>query len=448
MTNDNATPKDLAKVVFERLKGAKTNVKPSISVLVSLFETIFYTSLKTEESQFIKVTITLINSENPDPKPPRRVVANRWSYVKFKDKISFNTKNLVKLSKAADPWSSSLAVDFDSKGNLFIWGMIDQAIHYQSFLNYETESGPEQPGAFQTTITGIGSLVVLFDYELMAILKQNTLITNFIDVLNFGPVGKYFKNIATPHINQIQSFFGEYIDDDYFPWDDYIKSTIIESFSRILLSVQNYKHGGAVLITDVNSDLNIKHNLSYGRFSESINNLMGLSIQHYYQLQEIRERINKGNKTLPMHLFFDNDLSNFDEKEIRDELKGAIRFISSLTCIDGLVVLDSNLVVKGFGAVIKFKELPEYIYLSQSPAIYLKQFTKVNPDHFSTRHRSMFSYCWHNPESLGFVISQDGDIRAMMRVNDKLIMWENIKVQQYLKSDKLRRLLKKNKAIK
>jgi len=53
----------------------------------------------------------------------------------------------------------------------------------------------------------------------------------------------------------------------------------------------------------------------------------------------------------------------------------------------------------------------------------------------------MFSYCWNNLGSLGFVISQDGDIRAITRVNDKLIMWENIKVQQYSKSRKLKRLI-------
>lgn len=96
----------------------------------------------------------------------------------------------MKLSKAADPWSSSLAVYYDVDDNLTIWGMIDQAVHYQSFLNYETEEGPEQPGLFQTTITGIGSLVVIFDYELIATLRQNILISNFIDVFRRGAVSK------------------------------------------------------------------------------------------------------------------------------------------------------------------------------------------------------------------------------------------------------------------
>ena len=57
--------------------------------------------------------------------------------------------NLVKLSKAVDPWSSSLAVYFDQYNELIIWGMIDQAMHFQNFLNYEIEEGHEQPGSFK-----------------------------------------------------------------------------------------------------------------------------------------------------------------------------------------------------------------------------------------------------------------------------------------------------------
>jgi len=33
--------------------------------------------------------------------------------------------------------------------------------------------------------------------------------------------------------------------------------------------------------------------------------------------------------------------------------------------------------------------------------------------------------------SIGFIISEDGDIRAVTKVGVKLIMWENIKVNQY-----------------
>jgi hypothetical protein len=123
MKKINATPLDLATVVFNKLINLKNKfLRPSEQVLLSLFENLFYASLKTEESDFIKVTITLINAENPDPRPPKRIVKDRWTVIKLKKQIEFNVKNIVKLSKAADPWSSSLAVNFDKKGKLYIWG--------------------------------------------------------------------------------------------------------------------------------------------------------------------------------------------------------------------------------------------------------------------------------------------------------------------------------------
>ncbi len=48
---------------------------------------------------------------------------------------------------------------------------------------------------------------------------------------------------------------------------------------------------------------------------------------------------------------------------------------------------------------------------------------------FGTRHRAMMRYCFEFPETLGFVISQDSDIRAMRRIGGRLVLWENINVQ-------------------
>jgi hypothetical protein len=41
----------------------------------------------------------------------------------------------------------------------------------------------------------------------------------------------------------------------------------------------------------------------------------------------------------------------------------------------------------------------------------------------------MMRYCFSQPSSLGFVVSQDGDIRALMRMRDEIVMWDNLKIQ-------------------
>lgn len=443
MNEQNSTPKDLAKLVFKRLQGAKVSSPlPSQEILNNLFEILFYASLKTEESDFIKVTVTLIDSNNPDPTPPERIVNERWQFTRFEEPIPFSVKNIVKLSKAADPWSSSLAIDFNSENELFIWGLIDQAIHYQSFLHYEADSGPEQPGLFQTSITGIGNLVVIFDYELVATLKQNILISKYLNIFDRGTINKVIKKFASSYENEIKSYLEkDFTHEDYDSWEGYITYVYTQTLSRILIRIQNYHHGGAFLITqNFESDLDIKHKIKYSRLFESICELVKQTISNYFYSNMMQsEYLEKDKKRIPIELYLEESVSTIIKEESNNELKGAIRFISSLSCIDGLVVLDSELNVKGFGVVIKSIELPDNIYISRSTNLVIKNLVEVNPNHFGTRHRSMFSYCWKNEGTLGFVISQDGDIRVITRIGDKLIVWENVKVQHFFKSRNLKR---------
>ncbi len=288
MKQIHSTPQDLAKLVQKKLLGAKTKVVlPSETVLVKFFKTMFYASLKTEESQFVRVTVTYIDRNNPDPTPTEIINDHdRWNWIPFKENISFTIRNLVKLSKASDPWSSSLAVYIDGNSDLIIWGMIDQAIHYQSFLNYENESRPEKPGLFQTTIAGIGNLVVMFDYELIANLKQDKLISNYINVFKFGPISDMLKQFTEPYKKEITRLLMKELPDDNIPdWEKNVENSYIESLSRILLRIQTYQHGGTILITTaMGSDLDIKHKIQYDRLFDAIidNSYSTILYYHYF----------------------------------------------------------------------------------------------------------------------------------------------------------------------
>ncbi|GAB3634497.1 diadenylate cyclase [Hymenobacter arcticus] len=437
----NATPKDLAKFVFNKLKHAKTRERqPPLAVLTTLFENLFFTSLQTEEGQLIKVTVTLLDAENPDPNPPRKKVAHRWTCVPFGERIPFTVKNLVKLSKAADPWSTSLAVDYDAHNELFIWGLIDQSYHYRSFINYESTFSPEQPGLFRTAINDIGNLHVMLDYELIANLKHNVLISNYVDVFASGPVRELLGQHSTDYQAAVRQHFTDELGSDVLDdWSGYLNNVISRSLCRILLKMQDYQHGGAFLITpDTETGLSIKHRLAYDRLFRAIVQFVKFDITSFTHTETIlNEYIDLEQDTLPSHLYLQENVAETDKNETSDELKGAIMFVASLSCIDGLVVLSPDLEVRGFGVVIRSVKAPDFVYVATQATVEEPKLLPVSPSHYGTRHRSMFAYCWNHAGSLGFVVSQDGDIRAITRVGDKLIMWENIKVQQFIKSKRL-----------
>jgi hypothetical protein len=433
------TIEEISEILFDKLSGFRhLTIIPKKEIIEDLFSNLFYTSMKTEEGQFIKVSVTFIDPEDPDPTPPENISNDRWSTIPFEKKIPLNVKNLTKLSKAVDPWSSALAVYYDENDELIIWGMIDQAIHYQSYLNHERKSGADQPGFFQVSITSIGCLTVMIDYELLATLKYDSIIKNYTDIFKYGPVSDLIDNYNLPKKETIGKFtLANFNSDRLEYWIDQPKSLWVKTLSRILIKVQNYQHGGAILIPiDSSKELNIKHKINYKRLKESMYRLIEIGIEKTFYSDEGWEKyIEPDEENMPVKIYLNEMVATNDEIETDEELKGAIRFVSSLSCVDGLIVMSSELDVLGFGTVITTQKPPSKVYVSKTGKISAKtRLSEYAADHFGTRHRSMFAYCYHNPGSLGFIVSQDGDIRAVLKLGTKLIMWENIKVQHFSKS--------------
>lgn len=442
---EKSYPHDLALLVHNKLKLAKnTQSIPDIHVLESLFDCLFYSSMCKEESDLVRVTVTFINPENPDPNPPQRIVPERWSCIAFDQPIQMTTKSLAKLSKAADPSSSSLAVYYDHHGQLFIWGLIDQAMHYQNFLNYESETDSEQPGLFQVSVSDIGTLNVLFDYELLATLKQNVLVKRYLDVLTIGPISKILKRNAEFLKIELQNYLAaNHPAEQYSDWEDFLDNLWIQTFSRLLLKIQNYQHGGAILIGDLTADIDVKYKIHYERLALAMVSHAKASVDNFVSESTIAATFDKGGRSVSRKLYQWEAISVIGKKGTADEIKGAISFIASQSCVDGVVLFNTNMITNGFGAVLRAKKMPRKIFGSSTATAAPKSLLPYDPKHYGTRHRSMIAYCWNHPSALGLVISQDGDIRVFSKIEDKLIMWENIKTQQYL-TNKMRRQIQKD----
>lgn len=431
----NAKPQDLAILIHNKLKaGRKLAVLPGVETLEALFECLFYASMCKEESELIRVTVTLIDPGNPDPNPPKFRVPERWSCVPFQKPIPMNPRSLTKLSKAADPGSTSLAAFYDEKG-LYVWGMIDQAMHYENFLNYESETGSEQPGIFQVTIGDIGTLHVLFDYELLATLKQNVLVERYLDVMTIGPVSKMLRRNAGVLKAAVREYLQEMHPGEAFAdWEDYLNSLWIQTLSRLLLKIQNYQHGGAVLITEEHADLDVKYRISYDRLSQAMIAHAKARIDNEVLEKQVDRELASARRKVSRSLYQRESSAFYRKNGTSAEISGAVSFVASQTCVDGVVLMGQNLTTGGFGTVLRAKGMPRKIFISSSATASAKSLSPADPRHYGTRHRSMIAYCWRHPGSLGLVISQDGEIRAFSKIEDKLIMWENIKTRQYASS--------------
>jgi hypothetical protein len=115
------------------------------------------------------------------------------------------------------------------------------------------------------------------------------------------------------------------------------------------------------------------------------------------------------------------------EQECEDAAKDAARFIASLTAVDGAVILTDTLRIIGFGAeVIAPAAGTDTVHVAltaQGDESHPVAFTE-----FGTRHRSAYRFAAGLENSVAFVLSQDGGIKAVRQVGPRLLLWPYFKI--------------------
>ena len=419
---------DFVSNVHAALPG--TRGRPTEKVLRSLLETMYFASLRTEEAEPVAFHIVYLDPKNPDPRPPSRIVQDRWSCTPFNQRIAFTASTVAKIAKATDPRSSSLAVYHDDDGSLFIWGLIDQGNSYYDFVHYNVDSGPERPGFFQASIIGAGQIAVYRGYELLADYRVDTLRPDLLEVLERGPVHSALKSGLDRFVSSVRAAIPSDVYQARGHWDTSLQRDWLTALRRILLRIQQYRHGGAILITDSTADLNVKYELHYDRLRSCLYRRAVNTITCTHARDAIFEDyLEKGSKDIPTSLYLDQSVASTDLDDNCVEFDGVIWFISLLSRVDGLVLLTPDLGVSGFGVEIQTSTMPARVTKAKSASAAQSSLTEVDYFYFGTRHRSMMRHCGAHPGSVGFVISQDGDVRAMLKVKNDVVMWDNVKLR-------------------
>jgi hypothetical protein len=254
-----------------------------------------------------------------------------------------------------------------------------------------------------------------------------------------GPIADRLSAGIENYIRAVRKPFSKH------EWDEinvgYLAEQWISTLCRILISIQRYGHGGALLITASNSHLDIKYHVAYSRLPKALINLGIWRHRAMRALQEIRgKRLTKFKNGVPWGWYLEEHISESKGEDVQDEITGSVRFISSLSCVDGLILASPDLSIRGFGVEIRPKKEITTLYMASGPAPNSESVNRIDPHHYGTRHRSMMRYCMAHPRSVGFVISQDGEIRAITRVQQRLVIWENLQVQSLHEEVPRRRL--------
>lgn len=416
-------PSDLANEVHLAIC-RRGSIAPPLHTIIKLFQLMYHASISREESEFISFHMVFFNPvESPLPHS-EAYTRDPWQFISLEIPEEMNLPNINKLALASHPRSSALAVYPNTDGILYIWGLIDQLNRYEDFIRLENSTAPTRPGLFEARIVGPGHILVTIGYEQIAELKIDNLSLNSIDIFSAGPL---LEKLEPGVAATVEHFY------DHFPLaaatqevEEKIRRLWMSTIQRLLFRIKGLKHGGAILIApDKPTDgLNTKYGLQYNRLNRA---LRRYAVCRYQQDEAMRNRDMTPHED--SHLIRKNLIVLASEcRESEKEVEAAIWFIALLTRIDGLVLMNSALEVLGFGVEITTSQEPASVRKARTCGAAKESRLKFNYTYFGTRHRSMMRYCDANSDSVGFVISQDGDVRAIAKVDDDVCLWESFRL--------------------
>lgn len=423
--------RELAATVQRELK-LREMYSPNRTVLEAVLKTAFFCTLDKDEGEPIRFDLTYLDPSDPDPDPPLYIRSDRWIVVPFGESLPFTRASIAKVALASDHRTSMLVVYPDAAtAELRIWGFLDQGTNTHKLRVGESEEGFVCPGAFQVSAVDSGHLVIRSGFLQIAELRGDDLTAAPADVFaEASPIMTALQPtidvLSSPSRRFVRDNGGLGVARDYL--DFTVTGRMNQSLRRLLLRIQGYGHGGAILITPSlrGKRLNIKHQIDYSRLGKAITRVALRENVGSYLYEDVIDCARPVDGAVPRDLYFDYSVNDDELDDAKDELDGTLWFISLLSRIDGLVLMDRSLTVRGFGVEILVKQPPRQVWEAHDAAAEDK--TALPYDHFGTRHRSMMRYVAAVPGSVGFVVSQDRGVRAMTLVDGEVIFWKDIQL--------------------
>lgn len=99
------------------------------------------------------------------------------------------------------------------------------------------------------------------------------------------------------------------------------------------------------------------------------------------------------------------------------------RLFSDLMQVDGALVLDKRVRLIGFGGEIRVDR--NVFLVGHAQDLEGTHIVPWNVQGDGTRHRSVYRLCSVEPETIGFVISQDSQVRMIANVDDSVLFWQH-----------------------
>jgi hypothetical protein len=385
----------------------------------ALLDIAYTASIMTEENRFVRGSLTYSDPKAPELDPPICRRADYPSFTRFGRRTPLDAGSLVKLSRAVDKWSGSLAVYGTTRSNLFIWGVVDQLVGQNIRLNREASRGFRSPGIVTINIDGVGDISVYHRDLFLGRLRQNQLIIRESDALHSNLIVRR----VVPELASAAKGIALSLNtpDAYRAMTDLLFEAWAGTVARICIGLRRLGTGGSLLITPtpIADMLDISQRFRYSRLGDST--ILNVLDAGYLSKLELTKRDASSSAS-------ELSFAQADAEDRADELTGAVKVVTSLAAADGLVLMNPSLVLVGFGVKIRDGGRVNTVYDGPDFVRRGARARRIDVSHFGTRHGSMLRYCQTDRNAIGVVVSQDGHTRLIAAAGRSLTLWDDVKL--------------------
>lgn len=380
---------------------------PEDNILRRLLETCYHASFRTSEQRLVHCVVAYASIE-----------AIPKESLKLTDPVVLTDTELVRLSPVAQHRQTVMGC-YQMDEWLCIWGFFEHGHAWVQHSAGDPPAVPMQPQDYppdclMITIEGPGALTVSQGGVGLVRLRDGQLVFPQENLFQTSenPLGKFFHQVVSglASLDQYPDL-AKYADesDGQFSLLNIYTTSVLAILERIRLR----RHGGSVVIAPVPFNEQLTH-ITY-----TVSEHAGLfgEILAYKALDNgLREAHSNSGTSAEL----ERNQAELGLRRASQKLIRGISQISLLAAVDGAVLLDDHLAIQGFG--VRFPVLLQ----PGSEVENAVTGRKYLCDQWGLRHQSVFSFCHKCEASIGLIVSQDGDVKAVKVDHGQLYFWDEI----------------------
>ena len=340
--------------------------------------------------------------------------------LEFDPSRQLSDGELRRLAPAADFERTLIGVHAEGEGRPFIWGLASSGVQWLRDIQSGRTSNTEPlPDALLLYVMAPGHLLVSRGSTPLVELQGGRLRDSGHDVFQsiwmpalFAPIREEVIQLRAPETPGSRPTVDPGV----------VRAVGQHLLRRAIAAIRRERHGGTLLIVPPDDQGNLE--------------LPGITLKYRFADQETRRRFRQlivsiietlqdvaGREGQPhVDAAFYRQRDHIELRSLENAVVELAQLMAGLAAVDGAVVMNRRLELLGFGGEITVNTPVTQIHR----AIDLEaRHTAIEVvDAVGTRHRSVYRLCQAYPDTLGFVVSQDGTVTVVHAGDGRVICWD------------------------